>query len=294
MPISSMTGFSRESGQSGPYQWVWELKSVNGRTLEVRFRTPPGYESLGEEARKKIQTALTRGQCQLSLSLTRSETRPSIRINDAVLKVLLDTVGKLDLPAGVEKASLDGLLSIRGVIEFDELQDSDMEENLQHDLTLGLERLVSALKMTREAEGQALEGILNKHIDTMSQLVTLAEEAPGRQPEAIKERLRIQIEQLFETKNTFDENRLYQEALIMASKADIREELDRLKAHIDAARDLLIQGDAVGRKLDFLAQEFSRETNTLCAKANDIALSRIGLELKACVEQFREQVQNVE
>ncbi len=294
MPISSMTGFARETGLSGPYQWVWELKSVNGRTLEVRFRTPPGYEGLGDEARKKIQTVLTRGQCQLNLSLSRSEAQPSIRVNDAVLKMLLETVERIDLPLGVEKASLDGLLAIRGVIEFDEPQDNQVEENLQHDLVLGLERLVSALKATREAEGQALEGILNKHIDTMSGLITLAEEAPGRQPEAIKERLRLQIEQLLETKGSFDENRLYQEALIMASKADIREELDRLKAHIEAARELLAQGGAVGRKLDFLAQEFGREANTLCAKANDIALSRIGLELKASVEQFREQVQNVE
>lgn len=294
MPITSMTGFSREAGVSGPYQWVWELRSVNGRGLEVRFRTPPGYEAFGEEARKGIQQAMSRGQCQLNLSLNRNNAPPNIKINNEVLQSLLDALGKLDLPASVGKASLDGLLSVKGVIELEETQDSDTEEQLAKDLRAGLEKLIRALVEARAAEGLALHGILDGHLQTIANLIDQAEAAPGRQPEAIRQRLRAQIELLLGGKNDLDENRLHQEALVMAARADIREELDRLKAHVDSARTLLREAGAIGRKLDFLSQEFGREANTLCAKANDIKLSRIGLELKAVIEQFREQVQNVE
>ncbi|MEN3930529.1 YicC/YloC family endoribonuclease [Microvirga sp. W0021] len=294
MPITSMTGFAREAGVSGPYQWAWELKSVNGRSLETRFRTPPGYESLGEEGRKTIQSALSRGQCQLNLSLSRTSAPPAIKINDDILQSLLDALGKLKLPNGVGPATLDGLLSVRGVIDFEEPQDENVEETLQQDLKNGLVRLVEALVEARMGEGAALLTVLKGQLGSIADLIGQAEAAPGRQPQVIMERLKAQIDQLLEARNNLDENRLYQEALIMASKADVREELDRLKAHVEAAHTLLDQGGAIGRKLDFLAQEFGREANTLCAKANDIALSRIGLELKAVVEQFREQVQNVE
>lgn len=294
MSIASMTGFSREAGVSGPYQWVWELKSVNGRGLEVRFRTPPGYEAYAEEARKGIQQAMSRGQCQLNLSLSRNNAPPGIRVNGEVLQSLLDALGKLELPAGIGKASLDGLLSVKGVIELEETQDADTEEQLAKDLRAGLEKLIPALVEARAAEGLALYGILDGHLHAIDKLVDQAEAAPGRQPEAIRQRLQAQIEQLLAGRGDFDENRLHQEALVMAARADIREELDRLKAHVDSARTLLQDGGAIGRKLDFLSQEFGREANTLCAKANDIKLSRIGLELKAVIEQFREQVQNVE
>ena len=294
MPIASMTGFSREAGTSGPYQWVWELKSVNGRGLEVRIRTPAGYDALGEEARKNIHAAITRGQCQLNLSLSKTATLPSIRINEDILQSLMDSVGRLQLPEGIGKASLDGLLTIRGVVEADETQDTTADETLMWDLRTALDRLVMSLVSARNSEGQALEAIILGHLSTIEELVGQAEAAPGRQPEAIASRLRGQIELLLGDKSSFDENRLYQEALIMAAKADVREEIDRLRAHVEAARELLENGGPVGRRLDFLAQELGREANTLCAKANDISLSRTGLELKAIVEQFREQVQNVE
>lgn len=294
MPIASMTGFAREAGATGPYQWVWELKSVNGRTLETRFRTPAGYEMLGEEARKSIQTAMARGQCQLNLSLNRSAATPVVRINGEMLQSLINALDGLNLPDGMAKASLDGLLSVRGVIETEDMQEGGVEEALLADLRSGLDRLVASLVAARNSEGQALETVLSGQVTGIAQLVEQAEAAPGRQPQAIKARLQAQIAELLDAKQGFDENRLYQEALIMAARADIREELDRLKAHIAAARELLQSGGPVGRKLDFLAQEFGREANTLCAKANDIALSHIGLELKAVVEQFREQVQNVE
>ncbi len=294
MPIASMTGFAREAGTSGPYQWVWELKSVNGRALETRFRTPPGYEALGEEARKAIQQVLARGQCQLNLSLSRSATAPAVRLNGELLQSLIAAVDTLALPSGMAKASLDGLLQIRGVIEQEDVQEEGVEEALQLALRGGIERLVAALVEARNSEGLALEAVLKGQVSTISQLVSEAENAPGRQPEAIKQRLKAQIDLLLDTRGSFDDNRLYQEALILASRADIREELDRLKAHVEAAGTLIAAGGAVGRKLDFLAQDFGREANTLCAKANGIALSRIGLELKAVVEQFREQVQNVE
>jgi len=294
MSIASMTGFSREAGVSGPFQWVWELRSVNGRGLEVRFRTPPGYEAFGEEARKGIQQAMSRGQCQLNLSLSRNAAPPNVRINTEVLQSLLDEIGKLDLPSGMDGASLDGLLSVKGVIELEENLDTHAEEDLAMDLRAGLARLIPALVQARASEGAALQGVLSGHLETIRRLVDQAEDAPGRQPEAIRERLQAQIELLLGGKSGFDENRLHQEALVMAARADIREELDRLKAHIDSAEALLREDGAVGRKLDFLSQEFGREANTLCAKANDITLSRIGLELKAVIEQFREQVQNVE
>lgn len=292
MPIASMTGFSREAGVSGPYQWVWELKSVNGRGLEVRFRTPPAYEAFAEEARKGIQQAMSRGQCQLNLSLSRNNAPPGIRVNGEVLQSLLDALGKLELPAG-GKASLDGLLSVKGVIELEETQAADTEKQLAKDLLAGLEKLILAPVEARAAEELALHGILDGHLHAIDKLVDQAEAAPGRQPEAIRQRLQAQIEQLLDGRGS-DENRLHQEALVMAARADIREELDRLKAHVDSARTLLQDGGAIGRKLDFLSQEFGREANTLCAEANDIKLSRIGLELKAVIEQFREQVQNVE
>jgi uncharacterized protein (TIGR00255 family) len=290
-----MTGFAREAGVSGPYQWAWEIKTVNGRGLEVRVRTPQGFDAAGEEARSRILKALARGQGQLNLSLSRVTTSPKVTINREVLQSLLAAIGSLQVPAGVQPASVDGLLSLRGVVEIeDEAADPGADAALRADLAAGVERLIEALKEARAAEGAALSALLRQQIDTIESLVRDAEAAPGRQPEAIRARLQAQVAELLEGKAALDPDRLHQEAVLMAARADIREELDRLRAHVESARSLLAGGGAVGRRLDFLAQEFGREANTLCAKANDVALSRIGLELKVVIEQFREQVQNVE
>ena len=295
MAIASMTGFAREAGTTGPYQWAWEIKSVNGRGLDVRLRVPPGYDGAGEDARQQIQKALSRGQCQLSLAMTRAAGAPRVRVNRDILASLVEALGAVRLPEGVRPPSVDGLLNVRGVVEIeDETDDAAEQERLLADLRSGAGRLVEALVAARLEEGRALGTVLEGHLASMSRLVQGAEDCPARRPEAVRERLEAQIRALLETGATLDPDRMHQEAVLMAARADIREELDRLRAHVESARALLADGGPVGRRLDFLAQEFGREANTLCSKANDVALSRIGLDLKAVVEQFREQVQNVE
>ncbi|QFU16200.1 YicC/YloC family endoribonuclease [Microvirga thermotolerans] len=296
MAIASMTGFAREAGITGPYQWAWEIKTVNGRGLEVRVRTPAGLEAVGEEARNQILKALTRGQGQLNLTLVRTSTAPKLRVNQEALQSLLSAIGALSLPETVKPASLDGLLAVRGVVEIDEgAAEPGQDEALVPALRSAVAPLVESLKTARLQEGLSLAGVLRRQLDLIAELVDQAEAAPARQPEAVRAKLQAQIAQILEAGgSTLDPARLHQEAVLIAARADIREELDRLRAHVEAARGLLAEGGAVGRRLDFLAQEFGREANTLCAKANDVALSRIGLELKAVVEQFREQVQNVE
>ncbi len=295
MAIASMTGFAREAGVTGPYQWAWEIKTVNGRGLEVRVRSPSGFEAMAEEARSQILKALTRGQGQLNLSVSKASTAAAVRVNREVLQSLLDALAGLDLPASVKPASLDGLLNVRGVVEVeDEAVDPGRDSDLATDLRGGIGRLIEALKAARLGEGQALARALSGQLDTIARLVDEAEANPARQPEAIRARLEAQIAQILEGKSGLEPGRLHQEAVLIAARADIREELDRLRAHNQSARELLQQGGPVGRRLDFLAQEFGREANTLCSKANDVSVSRIGLDLKAAVEQFREQIQNVE
>jgi uncharacterized protein (TIGR00255 family) len=295
MSIASMTGFAREAGVTGAYQWAWELKTVNGRGLEVRVRAPSGLDALGEEARGLILKVLTRGQGQLNLSLSKASSAPKLRVNQDVLQSLLSAIGGLSLPENVKPASLDGLLSVRGVVELDDdAADPAQDEELVAALKAGVAVLIEAIKAARLKEGRALSAVLGQQLDLIARLVDEAEVAPARQPDAIRVRLEAQVAELLDGKNALDPARLHQEAVLIAARADIREELDRLRAHVEAARGLLQEGGAVGRRLDFLAQEFGREANTLCAKANDVSLSRIGLELKAVIEQFREQVQNVE
>jgi uncharacterized protein (TIGR00255 family) len=295
MTINSMTGFAREAGVTGPYQWVWEIKTVNGRGLDVRLRTPPGYDGVGEEARQQVLKALARGMCQLNLSRTRAATTARAKVNQDVLAALVDAIAGLKLPDGIRPASLDGLLTVRGVVELeDEVESEALEEAVASDLRQGVARMLEALQAARRGEGRALAEVIEARLVEIERLVDMAESCPARQPDAIRARLQSQLSALLDAAPALDSARLHQEAVLVAARADIREELDRLRAHVSAARDVLRQGGAVGRRLDFLAQEFGREANTLCAKANDVSLSRIGLDLKAVVEQFREQVQNVE
>ncbi|MDJ1159677.1 YicC/YloC family endoribonuclease [Chelatococcus sp. SYSU_G07232] len=295
MTIASMTGFAREAGITGPYRWAWELKTVNARGLDVRLRTPPGYDALGEEARQTIGKAIGRGTCHAGLTITRSEAEPTVRVNENVLGALVAAVGRMTLPAAVGPASLDGLLAVRGVVEVVENADDEaLAEALLADLRAALARALDALLAARRGEGAALSTILLNHLDGIAHLTEAAELCPARRPEAIRARLAEQVASLVEANGGLDPQRLHQEAVLLAAKADIREELDRLRAHVAAARALLAEGGVIGRRLDFLAQEFSREANTLCAKANDVSLTTIGLDLKTVVEQFREQVQNVE
>jgi uncharacterized protein (TIGR00255 family) len=292
--IASMTGFARQAGSTGPYGWAWEIKSVNGRGLDIRARTPPGLDALAEEARQVLSKVLTRGQCQLSLALTRTTSAPRIKVNADALASLIAALDTLPPSANVGPATLDGLLAVRGVVEIEEADSEEVTAALHADLRTAIAPLAEALVEARQAEGRALAQVLEAQFAAMDNLVDAASASPARAPDAIRARLQAQIDTLLETRGSFDPDRLHQEAVLIATRADIQEEIDRLRAHIASARALLAEGGAVGRKLDFLAQEFGREANTLCSKANDVSLSRIGLDLKAVVDQFREQVQNVE
>ena len=287
--IASMTGFARAAGTTGAVQWAWEVRSVNGRGLDVRIRVPAGYDGLGETARTALQKTLSRGQCQLTLTLTKPEQAARVRINESLLASLAQAVARVPVPEGVAPATMDGLLGVRGVIEVEDEAGAETE-TFARDLAEGVVRVVADLVEARRAEGRQLAEVVTAQVDRIAALTQAAEDNPARKPEAVRARLAAAIEALGGT--DLDPDRLHQEAMLLAGKADVREELDRLHAHVASARELLAAGGAIGRRLDFLAQEFGREANTLCAKANDISLSRIGLDLKAVVEQFREQVQN--
>ncbi len=290
-----MTGFARVAGAVPAARLAWELKSVNGKSLDIRLRTPPGFDDLAEEARKRIAVVLKRGTCFASLTLQRDERLPVVRINEDLLDQLVALSSRFAGRDGVNPPSLDGLLAVRGVVEIAEARDDEAAEAaLRAAVLSSLDQAVKELAAARASEGAALDQILSARLGDMARLTDAAEHSPARQPEAVKKRLADNIAAILDSGRDFDANRLHQEAVLLASRADIREELDRLKAHVEAARALIVEGGAVGRRLDFLAQEMAREANTLSAKANDIALNATGLELKSVVEQFREQVQNVE
>lgn len=293
MAIESMTGFARAAGTAGLHAWAWEIRSVNARGLDVRVRVPSGFEALAEAARKRLGGAFSRGTLHVNLSIN-SDARPAKpRINEAVLAGLLESVARLPASDGIRPASFDALLGIRGVVEIAD-EDEDVLALLEPPLLAGLEAVVLGLKEARSAEGRALETVLTGHLASIARLTDEAEQHPGRTVDAIRARLATQVQALLDASPALDPQRLHQEAALLAVKADIREEIDRLHAHVAALQALFAQGGPIGRKLDFLAQEFGRESSTLCAKAGDAGLSRIGLELRTVVDQMREQVQNVE
>ncbi|WP_342362936.1 YicC/YloC family endoribonuclease [Terrarubrum flagellatum] len=295
MALASMTGFARATEASGSARIVWELKSVNGKSLDIRMRTPPGFDEVAEEARKRVGAACKRGTCFASLTVQRDERPPVVRINENLLSQLVDLSSRFAGQGGLAPPSLDGLLAVRGVVELVEARDDDATETaLRQGIFAALDRAIADLSAARRSEGAALDQILASRLADIGRLTNEAERSPARQPDAVKKRLAEQIAALLDSGRELDPNRLHQEAVLLASRADIREELDRLKAHVEATRKLIAEGGAVGRRLDFLAQEMAREANTLSAKANDIALNATGLELKTIIEQFREQVQNVE
>jgi uncharacterized protein (TIGR00255 family) len=295
MVLSSMTGFARGHGVSGPYAWAWEVKSVNGKGLDVRLRLPPGWDAIEAPVRARAAERLARGSLQATLTVERSGVVPVVRINAPVLDAILTTLRELAPRIEASPPSLDGLLSLKGVMDVSELAENEDERRKAEAAAIaGFAEAITSLSEMRQREGAALVRILKTRLDEIAALVGRAENAPGRRAEAIRARLAEQVATLLAQSDRFDPDRLHQEAILLATKADVREELDRLAAHIAQARQLIDGGGAVGRRLDFLAQEFNREANTLCAKASDVELTNIGLELKAAVEQFREQVQNVE
>jgi uncharacterized protein (TIGR00255 family) len=295
MVLSSMTGFARGHGVSGPYSWAWEIKSVNGKGLDLRLRLPAGWDAIEVPVRARTAEALSRGSVQANLTVERSGAQPVVRVNAAVLDAILATMRQIAPKIEAAPPSLDGLLALKGVIEISESEESEGERRGAESAVIdGFAGVIAALGEMRRHEGEALGRVLAARLSEIAALAERAEQAPGRRPEAIRARLAEQVAALLEQSERFDPDRLHQEAIMIASKADVREELDRLAAHVAQAQHLIAQGGAIGRRLDFLAQELNREANTLCAKANDVDLTNIGLELKAAVEQFREQVQNVE
>ncbi len=296
MTIASMTGFARAEGQQDACSWTWELKSVNARGLDVRCRIPPGFETLEQPVRQRTAAALKRGNVSALLSLTWSSAQQGVRINADVLEQVLALVPLIQGRLGdCRPPSADGLLSLRGVIDvLDPMPTGEARAALESTLLSGLDGALAALLEVRRAEGARLEAVLRDQLQRLAVLGRRAGELASAQPEAIFARLNEQVAALLGQSPALTPERLAQEAALLAAKADAREELDRLRAHCEAALALLDGGGPVGRQLDFLCQELNREANTLCAKAGDIELTRVGLDLKATVEQIREQVQNIE
>jgi uncharacterized protein (TIGR00255 family) len=294
MTLSSMTGFSRATGQNETASWSFELKSVNAKGLDVRLRLPPGLDGLETEARRMLGAVIIRGTVHVALDLTRRGRTADVRINEPLLRSLLVQVTALARAEGLPSPGVEAVLGIKGVVETLEEPDAAADDLLAA-LHATLEDAIVALVGARQSEGTAINAVLSAKVKDMAGKVQMADGLPSRSAEAVRERLKRQVDELLGAGVApLDPQRLHQEAVLLAVKADIREELDRLKAHLAQADELLARGGPVGRRLDFLSQELSREVNTLCAKSGDVALTVIGLDLKGLVEQFREQVQNVE
>lgn len=295
MTLSSMTGFARSDGHMKGISWFWEVKSGNSRSLDVRCRLPQGLESLEGEIKELAQARFHRGSLQVNLDLKR-EVESEIKVNETALNEVLALARALQDKHGLPPPTIEGLLAVRGVLETVEREDDEQSLALRNSLLLqSLAEAFDILVRNRRAEGAKLKRILSAHIERISELGQHARDCPARTADRIKARLAEQVDRLLESGRSFDPDRLHQEALLLAARSDIQEELDRIFAHVGAARELLEDGAGpVGRKLDFLAQEFHREANTLCAKSQDRSLSSIGLNLKAVIDQMREQVQNVE
>lgn len=294
MAVCSMTGYASSDGVCSNVAWMWELRAVNGKGLDVRMRIPSGFEGLEQKMRSKCADVLTRGNLQISLTAKEQGAATELVVNksalDSVIKISKDLEAK-----GFDKPSTDGILGIRGVLEERHVERSQDEQSaLLTAIEQGFITALDGLIVARKAEGKALADVLQSQVSQVSQLVQKVIADPSRSQDAIKERLQNQVQNLIDSNSKFDEERLYVEAAILATKADLQEEIDRLLAHIVSANSLIDGGGPIGRRLDFLAQEFNRECNTICSKSNAANVTAIGLELKVLVDQFREQIQNVE
>jgi len=295
MNVQSMTGFARSQGERDGTAFAWELKSVNGKGLEVRLRLPPGLERLEQPVRQAIQKRFARGNFQAVLNVAANGSRQVPVVNEAFLTDIAGLAQRLVDQFGCRPASADGLLALRGVLDLPEASESNGETAaFDAALLASLDEGLASLETARREEGKALAALLSLHLDEIEMLTSRVERDPSREPDAIRARLAEQVRLLLDATPPLDESRLHMEAAFLATKADIREEIDRLKTHVGAARVLVAGDGPVGRKLDFLSQEFNRESNTLCSKSNAASITALGLELKAVVDRFREQVQNLE
>lgn len=295
MSLVSMTGFAEAHGAFEALRWRWEAKSVNGRGLELRLRTPPGFESIEPAARMLAGERFRRGNIQATLTLEPQEGGKALRIDPQALAAAVRLAKEIETGSGLAPARADGILSLKGVIVQDDAVELDQPQRAARDAAV-LESLAAAfdnLARARRTEGGKLAAVLSSHMGEIERLIREAAKSAGAQVSHIREKIAAQLGELMGA-GAVPEERLAQEAALLAIKADVREELDRLAAHVHEARALLASGEAVGRKLDFLAQEFNREANTLCSKSADIALTRLGLALKHAIDQFREQALNIE
>ena len=295
MALSSMTGFARTAFEVDGAKFVWELKSVNARGLEMRFRFPPGMDHLEADVRVQAREKLKRGSCFFALQKENESSGPRLMLNEDALALVVAAARRLASVEGIAMPSADGILGIPGVLQdrAQTFSDDTAAERRTAAVLSGFAVAADALATARFEEGRRLADILDAQLATIERLVQAAEEIAAEAPDVLRARINDQVAVL-STSGTLDPDRLHQEAVIAATRADVREELDRLASHIAGARQLVKSGDAVGRRLDFLTQEFNREANTLCSKAFDVRLTEIGVELKTVIDQMREQVQNLE
>ena len=290
-----MTGFARAGDTRGEHGWTWEIRSVNARGLDVRLRLPPGLEALEPALREAVARRCTRGTINVALDLKRTRAAAGFRINRAALDGLLALQAALAPQVDPAPPRLEALLGLRGLLEDTEPEASPGDDaELRAALLAGFERVLAAFDAARRGEGARLAEIVGGHVATIAALTETAAGAAALQPAQVAERLKRQLAGLLEDKAGIAPDRLAAEVALIAARADVTEELDRLRAHVAAARELIGAGGAIGRKLDFLAQEFNREANTLTSKSADIEVTRCGLALKSAIDQFREQVQNIE
>jgi uncharacterized protein (TIGR00255 family) len=296
LPLTSMTGFADSRGVHGSLRWRWETKSVNGRGLDLRFRAPLGYEGLESGARTLASERFKRGSFQVVLTAAADDAGRGFRVDPVALAEAVRLAKRVSDETGLAPARVDGLLALKGVVVQEENAALDDEARMARDAAM-LESLANAydlLGRARSNEGAKLEAVLLKQIGEIERFTLEARALAAQQPFILRERMMAQLKELIAPGSNVPEERVAQEVAILASRADLSEELDRLAAHCQEARALVASKEPAGRKLDFLAQEFNREANTLCAKSSDIQLTHVGLALKAVIDQFREQVQNVE
>jgi uncharacterized protein (TIGR00255 family) len=295
MPLSSMTGYASASGSHERLHWQWEIRSVNGKGLDVRLRLAPGFEALEVAVRDAVQRHLKRGNLQITLTCGRGSFDQHLVVNEEVLEQALSLAERLWQRLGGDPPRAESILALRGVLDIAAPEDSEETVALRDGAMLrSLNEALSALLASRHGEGMRLAAVVADKIDRIESLTIAARDSPARTVEAIRARLAEQVARLVQASTSLDQDRLHQEAALLAARADIQEEIDRLLAHVEAARKLVGTTEPVGRQFDFLAQEFNREANTLCSKAPDRTLTAIGLELKTVIDQLREQVQNIE
>jgi uncharacterized protein (TIGR00255 family) len=290
-----MTGFSRTSGQFERHRWTWEAKSVNGRSLDVRLKAPYGFDRIELPTKKLTTERLSRGSVSLTLTIESERTTSTLQVNRNLLDGLLALHRELAGRVSLDLPKIETLLTVKGVVEAaDAIETEGNTEKQELAIMQGLTEALDSLIASRGAEGERLHALIEDYVSNLENLCRDARNSDGARISDIRDRLRHQLDELLETSNPIDEKRLAQEVAFLATKADVREEIDRLEAHCAASRDLLANSEPAGRRLDFLCQELNREANTLCSKSASEELTQIGLEMKAVIDQFREQAQNVE